>query len=64
MNATSAVHPLINEVYEVPEQKGYEEIPPPELKPLPEDLMYLSRRDMEFKKDSEGSGGVLVRPTI
>jgi hypothetical protein len=30
----------MDETYEVPERKGDEELPPPELKPLPQHLKY------------------------
>jgi hypothetical protein len=32
--------PQMNETYEVPKKKGDEELPPSELKPLPEELRY------------------------
>lgn len=36
MDSTLVVDPPINEIYEVSEWKGDDELPPPEFKPLPE----------------------------
>lgn len=47
MDATPPVDPLVNDINEVLEWKGDEELPPSELNPLPEGLRY------EFQDDTE-----------
>ena len=40
LNEAPVQDPFTNEQYEVPEKSGDEELPPPELKPLPKELRY------------------------
>jgi hypothetical protein len=40
LDATPVLESPMNEMYEVPKRRGDEALPPPDLKPLPEELRY------------------------